>query len=347
MPRPISPPHLTKHGNIFYIAYHDGKRPRKFSTRTQDYEVALHALAQFLAERNAPPKGGVTRDVAWCCNYYAAAKNKKLADLVILKPILANLGELPAESITPAICREYVAKRVSQKFTRKGWKKPKQVKAVSAKRELAYLRAATTLCWNEKQIPHPGTFAMPEETPPREEFLLEHEAHALLDAAPAHLRLYILLGLGTGARNGALVGVKWSDVTWAINSEFGQIDFRRFDTARHGKRRGVVPLLMDSALYKALVEAKKNALTDYVVEFKGAPIAYPGKGLVAVSKRAGIRRTTPHMLKHTAITWMLTKGVPVADVSDYTQTSVATIMRVYGHLLQGRGERVARLLQSF
>ena len=349
MPRPITPPHLTKRGNgkIWYIAYHDGNRPRKISTRTEVYETALHALAQFLVEQNTPSTGGVSRDIAWCCQYYADAKLKKLGDLVILKPIVEHLGSLPAESITPAVCREYTATRTNQTFTRAGWKKPKRVQAVTAKRELAYLKAVNTLCFNEKQIPHPGQFWLPDENPPQELFISEQEAHALLAVAPFHLRLYILLALGTGARNGALVGVKWRDVTWSINDDFGQIDFRQFDTVASGKRRGVVPLLKSSQLYQTLQEAKENALTNHVIEYRGEPIAYPGKGLVKLSQRAGIQRTRPHMLKHTAITWMLKKGVPVADVSDYTQTSVATIMRVYGHLLQGRGERVARMLQSF
>ena len=296
---------------------------------------------------NAPPKGGVSRDVAWCCQYYADAKLKNLSDLIILKPIIANLGSMPAESITTAVCREYAKKRTEQTFIRKGWKSPKFVRAVSAKRELAYLSAVTNLCFAEEQIPHPGQYWMPEENPPREKFLSTDEAHTLLAGAPPHLRLYTLLGLGTGARNGALVGVRWQEVTWSINDEFGQIDFRRFDTARNGKKRGVVPLLKNSLLYDAMLSAREDALTDHVIEFKGAPVKYTGKGLIEVSRRTGIQRTTPHMLKHTAITWMLTKGVPVADVSDYTQTSVQTIMKVYGHLLQGRGEGVARALQSF
>ena len=347
MPRPIGHPKLFKRGGTFYIAYHDGERVRKVSTRTAVYETALNALAEFLKDLNAPPQGGVSRDVAWCCQYYADAKSTPLENIYHLKPILKELGGLPAESVTKAICRNYTARRTKQTYTKNGWEIKKPIKSSTVRRELSSLRAATRLCKDEGQIPDAGSYELPDDSPPKENFLTEYEAQKLIDAAPPHLRLYILLGLGTGARNGALVGAKWSDVTFIVNNEFGQIDFRRFDVSRNRKRRGVVPLLMGTPLYNALIKAKEEALTDYVIEYKGKPIAVPRKGIITASKRAGIQRTNPHMLKHTAITRMLTKGVPVADVSEFTQTSVETIMKTYGHWISERGEGVARAAQSF
>ena len=47
--------------------------------------------------------------------------------------------------------------------------------------------------------------------------------------------------------------------------------------------------------------------------------------------RAGLDSVTPHTLKHTAISWALKAGVSVWDVSGLTNTSVATLTRVYGH----------------
>jgi Phage integrase family len=46
---------------------------------------------------------------------------------------------------------------------------------------------------------------------------------------------------------------------------------------------------------------------------------------------AGLEDVTPHTLKHTAVTWLLQRGVPIWEVAGYVGTSPQTIARVYGH----------------
>lgn len=57
------------------------------------------------------------------------------------------------------------------------------------------------------------------------------------------------------------------------------------------------------------------------------------KGVV---KAAGLGPdVTPHVLKHTAITWMLWKGIPIWEVARIVGTSPLMIERVYGHHQSG------------
>jgi integrase len=46
---------------------------------------------------------------------------------------------------------------------------------------------------------------------------------------------------------------------------------------------------------------------------------------------SGRKPITPHVLKHTAITWALQKGATIWDAAGYFDTSTATIEKVYGH----------------
>ena len=115
---------------------------------------------------------------------------------------------------------------------------------------------------------------------------------------------------------------------------------------RNNKRRGIVPLIKGSELEEALTIAFKNKTTDYIIEYKVKPIKRIEQSLKTVSKLAGIDfKVTPHILKHTAITHMLNLGVPIEDVSDYTQTSIITIQKTYGHYTIERSLRTARIIQ--
>ena len=40
---------------------------------------------------------------------------------------------------------------------------------------------------------------------------------------------------------------------------------------------------------------------------------------------------TPHILKHTSITWAMQRGATIWDAAGYFSTSAETIERVYGH----------------
>ena len=48
-------------------------------------------------------------------------------------------------------------------------------------------------------------------------------------------------------------------------------------------------------------------------------------------KEAGLPDVSPHILKHTAITWAMQKGLTVEDAADYFDTSAETIRSTYYH----------------
>jgi integrase len=67
------------------------------------------------------------------------------------------------------------------------------------------------------------------------------------------------------------------------------------------------------------------------VEYHGRLIAKERKGFARARELAGLGEdVTPHILKHTCITWMQ-RGVPIWEVAGFSGTSEKIIRSVYGH----------------
>ena len=47
--------------------------------------------------------------------------------------------------------------------------------------------------------------------------------------------------------------------------------------------------------------------------------------------RAGLPGITPHVLRHTAATWMAQRAVPLEKIAGWLGNSAATMERVYAH----------------
>jgi len=70
----------------------------------------------------------------------------------------------------------------------------------------------------------------------------------------------------------------------------------------------------------------------YVIEYPSRPnqpVKDLGGSLERACERAGVRRITPHVLKHTAITNSIRSGMSITEAADYFSTSTQTIEAVY------------------
>jgi integrase len=80
-----------------------------------------------------------------------------------------------------------------------------------------------------------------------------------------------------------------------------------------------------------LAEAREYRLSDHVIEYAGGKVGSIKTGFREACKRAGLLGVTPHVLRHTAASWMLQGGVPVGEVARYLGDTEAMVERVYGH----------------
>ena len=159
-------------------------------------------------------------------------------------------------------------------------------KAITVRNELAVIRAA--LNWAEKQklIGKAPFIQMPRLPASSVGHLSKAEFRRLLDNAQApHIKIFLQLAVGTGARTNALLDLTWDRVDFDGNI----IILNPQDRVQTSKYRATVP--MNAQLRAALQEAKAGALSDYVVEHGRERVASIKNGFKAAARRAGLIAT--------------------------------------------------------
>lgn len=197
-------------------------------------------------------------------------------------------------------------------------------KAITVRNELAVIRAA--LNWAEKQklIGKAPFIQMPRLPASSVGHLSKAEFRRLLDNAQApHIRIFLQLAVGTGARTNALLDLTWDRVDFDGNI----IILNPQDRVQTSKYRATVP--MNGQLRAALLEAKAGALSDYVVEHGRERVASIKNGFKAAARRAGLI-ATPHMMRHSAAVWMAMENVPFSQIAQFLgHTDSRITERVY------------------
>ncbi len=145
-----------------------------------------------------------------------------------------------------------------------------------------------------------------------------------------------MLGLMTAARTGAILECRWEQV----DLERGVIDYG----PGHGnKRRAVVPI--NPELARALAALLELSCTDFVIEFHGRRVTRIKKGFRAACDRAGLVGVTPHILRHSAATWLAMDDVPMREIARLLGDEEATVERVYAKHSPSYLRRAAGALQ--
>jgi integrase len=204
----------------------------------------------------------------------------------------------------------------------KDYAKSRKVSAGTLLRELGTLKAALHYAEGNRWIAQQPQFIMPVSAPPpRDLWLTREQVQTLIEAAKApHMKLFIRIAVATAARSGAVLDLTWDRVDF----EKRLIDFGR---GWGNKRRTVVPI--NDELYENLKTAKELAQSDYVIEYHGKQVASVKTGFRRLCKDNGIK-ASPHVLRHTAATWLVMDGVPLAEVARLLGDSEKTVEKVYG-----------------
>lgn len=200
----------------------------------------------------------------------------------------------------------------------------------AARRNLETLRAAIRY-WHREYGP---LSSVPEVTLPpkpesRDRWLTRNEAARLLWAArrTEHLKRFILIGLYTGTRSGAILNLKWE---W-IDLERGTMRRRQAGEAESRKRRP--PVRLGTRLLSHLRRWKhrdNEGRETTIVHYNGARVRKLRRSWDAARKRAGLDNTvTPHCLRRTRATWMMQAGVPPWQAAGALGMSLEMLTRTY------------------
>jgi integrase len=303
---------LILRGDRFYVRWWENGAWQRISTGQTERRAAERFLKQFEAGRSTPEPPeqptvsmileGYLADRKPVVRGYGALEN-------VAKPLRRHLGDLQPDHLTKERSRFYLKQRraeghmVGPATARR--KKP--IKDGTVIRELVTLRAALRWAQAERWIANVPHIEAPRQPAPRDRWLTREEADRLLASAQAqHVKTFLATCLYTAARAAAVLELTWDQV----NLEAGLIDLGH---APGGKGRAVVPIA--ASLLPVLAEARAAATCQHVIEHAGKPVASVKTGTRAAARRANLPGVTPHVLRHTAATWMAMKGVPIAEIS--------------------------------
>ncbi|MBB3997262.1 site-specific integrase [Aureimonas pseudogalii] len=194
---------------------------------------------------------------------------------------------------------------------------------------------------------------LPRASPPRTRFLSRAEAARLLLATrkmedkegARGIRRFVLIGLYTGTRSGAI-----RDLGWMPNVTGGWIDLDRgifhrrpegeVETKKRKPSSRIPDRLADTLRRWRDADMNPPAREDgttpapipFVIHYRGVRAQSQRKSWVEACRIAKLDGTvTPHILRHTAVTWMMLAGNDPYDVSSYVGMSVKMLDEVYGH----------------
>ena len=125
-----------------------------------------------------------------------------------------------------------------------------------------------------------------------------------------HARLYVMLGLHTMARPGAILELTWDRVDFMRRI----VDFTPPGHRRTSKRRVIVPI--NDELLPALQKGHAARTTEYVIERGGKRVACIKKAFLAASERSAVRATA-YTLRHTGAVWAAEAGVSMAELAQF------------------------------
>lgn len=312
-PRSTTPTYrFVLRGSRYSVQWRQNGRQNTVATGQPDEAAARAWFTRFLAEVNTPA-APAELTVGHVLDGYAADRRhiRGYASLETnIKALRRHLGALQPDQVNTQQSRFYRARRKAEGYEVGGPenRRRKPVQDGTIYRELCVLRAAMGWAKAEKWIEEEPYIETPPQSPPRERWLERDEADLLLQSAEAfHVKLALMICLYTAARVGAALELTWD----RVNFRSGLIDLGHVD---RGKRRAIVPIA--APLQSALIEAKSLATCDFVVEYRGDRVASIKTGVRAAVRRAGLDDVTPHVLRHTAATWMAMAGVPMKQISN-------------------------------
>lgn len=300
---------LTLHRGKWSLTFREGERRLRISTGTAERGLA-ESRARELWERRTAAKSDRIEDL-WPVYVRDRKADGARADRFQAhwSALAPTFGHRIGAQITREDCREYYKARKELGYADS-----------TIKTDLELLRA----CLRKRYGVDAPSIWIPPSSAPRDNWLTKDQARAIVDLADTpHIKLFVTLGLATGARAGAILDLTWDRVDF----DHGTIDFRPTGRVQTNKRRTVVP--MNATAREALETAYTGRLTGHVIEYNGRPVKSVKKAVERLAKRAGVP-FSPHTLRHTCAVWMAQADVPMQKISQYLgHTSLRMTEQVY------------------
>jgi integrase len=318
MPRRKLPPRLYLDKTRQQWSIRDGQNFIRTSCAASETAKAERILGEYIAQKYKPQRSGdpPVADIllAYLRDKVPGMKSRSA------KYNIANLAgwwsDKTLAQVTAANCRAYAATRTQS----------------AALADLGALAAAIRY-WNSEYGPLDKlpTVWKPQRPAAREKWLTRSDAaRFLLEARRLeHLKRFVMIGLHTGTRSGAIRNLEWS---W-IDLERKTM-LRRAPGSAEDRTKRTPPIRIPRKLLHFLRRWKEAdaGRTKHVVHYEGAPIRRDiYRAWNTAKKRAGLPWLHPHVLRHTAATWRVQRGIAPWQVAGFLGMTVKVLEATYGH----------------
>lgn len=316
---------------VWHVRWYEAGHTRERSTGAADREAAdiffgqwLLDRGKFTADQPEGPRYPSEVTIAQALSIYASRHASRLEGAArvgyAMKPLLDWWADRKVDAVRPETCEAYVSHRVEL-----GWK------VGTAARELIVLRAAVNYSVKNGYLTAAPFVKLPPKQPGRERWLTRSEAARLLwesrrePKSRLHLPLFIMVALRTGARRGAILGLRWSQVDLVR----GRIDFNEPGRPVTNKRRPIIPV--PRKLLWFLRSAQRRANCPYVISYEGERVGSVKHSLASACRRAGLQGVTSHVFRHTCGTWLAQAGVDLHQVAGWLGHTNERTTELYAH----------------
>ena len=163
-----------------------------------------------------------------------------------------------------------------------------------------------------------------------------------------HIARFILIGLYTGTRAGAIASASPHAITGRSYVDLERGMFYRKAIGKRATKKRQTPAPIPPRLLTHLRRWwNLKLITECFVEFNGKPVASVKKGFKTAAGLARLPgRVTPHTLRHTAATWLMQRGVPIWEAAGFLGMSPEVLQDTYGHhhpdFLQGAAAAIGQ-----
>ena len=336
--RPARHDKTGHHAAIWIIR--DGNHQQSTGCPAYDVSGAERALALYITNKHVRAAGASKRDpgqipiadiLAIYLRDVVSRHSRPKETKSRIKALDSFFGDKLLSYVTGETCRAYVAQRSTD---------------AAARRELEDLRAAINHHRREGLCDKIVEVVLPPERPHRQRWLTRSEAARLIRSAwryrevqkgkqtdrrsRQHVARFILVALYTGTRASAVCGAALQAKVghgW-VDLERG-VFYRRPAGQRETKKRQPTIPLPDRLL--AHMRRWKRSGQRFAVEWNGETVQNIKKAFANVAADAGLGDVTPHVLRHTAATWLMQAGTDMWEAAGYLGMTVEILSQRYGH----------------
>jgi integrase len=175
---------------------------------------------------------------------------------------------------------------------------------------------------------------MPKAPEGRTRYLTQDEITRLLQACSQsknkHLQAIVILAINTGMRKGEIMQLEWERVE--LDKDLGFNASIRLYHTKNGKPRGIH---LNKQALAALVSVEPDPARRVGLVFKRSNGEHWGAirtAFDAALRRAAIPNFRFHDLRHTAASWLVMRGRPLAEIKEVLGHASITMTLRYAHL---------------